>query len=170
MAYEVGRAIAKKNAVLLTGATRGIPAWAARGAKAAKGLSIGFSPAATKQEHMRVYRLPVSHTDLIVYTGFNYAGRNLLLTRAADAVIVVCGRIGTLNEFTIGFEDKKPIGILAGSGGITSEIRDILNVARRGRKHIVFDSDPQRLVEKLLRLVRKEERGHTHRSRPGIID
>ena len=51
---------------------------------------------------------------MIIYTGFNYSGRNLLLVRSSDAVIFGCGRMGTLNEFTITFEDKKPIGILQG--------------------------------------------------------
>ena len=52
--------------------------------------------------------------DLIMYTGSGYSGRNLQLTRTSDAVIVGCGRIGTLNEFTIAFEDNKPIGVLEG--------------------------------------------------------
>ncbi|MBI3952693.1 MAG: LOG family protein [Candidatus Doudnabacteria bacterium] len=156
--YEVGRQIALQGGILLTGATIGIPAWATRGAKAAGGISIGLSPAVSKQSHIKTYHLPVKYMDLIIYTGFDYSGRNMLMTRAADAVIVVCGRIGTLNEFTTAFEEKRVVGVLTGTGGVEEEIDDILKIARRGKKNIVFDDDPARLVAKLIKLVRINER------------
>ena len=96
------------------------------GANEANGISIGFSPAGTEKEHVKVYRLPMDMFDVIVYTGFGYAGRNLLLTRASDAVITICGRMGTLNEFTVAFEDKKPLGVLEGSGGTADKIDYLL--------------------------------------------
>lgn len=157
-AYETGYEIAKQGAVLLTGATIGIPEWSTRGAKKAKGMSIGFSPASTKREHLGTYRLPTSNMDLIIYTGADYSGRNLLLVRSSDAVIEICGRIGTLNEFTVAFEDQKPIGVLTNTGGITDEIDHILKVAKRGRKRIVFDDNPKRLVQKLIKLLEQEDK------------
>lgn len=153
-AREVGRQIARAECVCVTGDTGGIPHAAAHGAKSAKGLTVGVSPAASEQEHLRKYRLPNDHLDVKIFTGFQYSGRNLLFIRACDAVIFVCGRIGTLNEFTIAFEDKKPIGILTGTGGIVEEIDHLLDVAKRGRAKIVFDDDPKRLVEKVLELVK----------------
>ncbi|MBI4363441.1 MAG: LOG family protein [Candidatus Doudnabacteria bacterium] len=157
-AYEVGRQIALQGAVLLTGATIGIPAWATRGAKSAGGISIGLSPAVSKQSHIKTYHLPVKYMDLIIYTGFDYSGRNMLMTRASDAVIIICGRIGTLNEFTTAFEEKRVVGVLTGTGGTEGEIDDILKVAKRGKKYIVFDSDPAHLVTKVIKLVRHNER------------
>lgn len=156
-AKEVGREIVRHNGVLITGATTGIPYWAAIGAKEEGGISIGFSPAASEQAHVKTYRLPVDYFDIIVYTGFEYAGRNLLLTRASDGVIIICGRIGTLNEFTIAFEDKKPIGVLIGTGVAADMIQDIVANSHRGPGKIVYDSDPKRLVEKLLELIEKEK-------------
>lgn len=167
-AQEVGYQIVKQGAILTTGATTGIPDWAAKGAKKAKGTVIGLSPASTKREHLNTYRLPLRYMDLIIYTGFDYSGRNLLLTRASDAVIEICGRVGTLNEFTIAFEDKKPIGVLTGTGGTSSEIEDILNVSKRGRKDIVFDSDPERLVAKLLKILRERDRELKKTLRPQV--
>lgn len=157
-AWEVGNQIAKQGAVLVTGATIGIPEWATRGAKAAKGFSIGLSPAGTFREHVRKYHLPTHNMDVIIYTGFDYSGRNLLMTRASDAVIEICGRVGTLNEFTIAFEDKKPIGVLLGTGGAVEEIPHILKVAKRGSKNVIFDTDPKRLVAKLIKAVRKQNK------------
>ncbi len=153
----LGREIVQHNAVLVTGATTGAPLWAAIGAKEAGGFVIGYSPAASEREHVEVFNLPIDYHDSIVYTGFGYPGRNLLLTRASDAIAITCGRIGTLNEFTIAFEDNKPIGILIGTGGIADEIKGILEKSHRGMRKTVFDSDPKALVERLLELVRKEK-------------
>src|SRR3989344_8249106 len=157
-AYEIGKCIAEHNIVLVTGATTGIPYWAAKGAKEAGGITIGFSPAASKIAHVKTYHLPVDYQDIIVYTGFDYAGRNLLLVRSADAVITVCGRMGTLNEFTIGFEDKKPQGILLGTGGMSDMIPGIVEKARRGPGKITTDADPATLLEKVIALIQKEEK------------
>src|SRR3989338_8413668 len=154
---ELGVEIVKHGAVLVTGATTGAPYWAAIGAKEAGGFVIGISPASTEREHVEKYELPLDYHDLIVYTGFGYSGRNLLLTRSADAVIITCGRIGTLNEFTDVFEDNKPIGILTGSGGMADEIDDIVAKSFRGPGKIVYNSDPKELVREVLALVQKEK-------------
>ena len=154
---ELGREIIRQNGVLVSGATTGAPLWAAVGAKEEKGISIGLSPAGSEIEHVKKYRLPTENFDIIIYTGFEYSGRNLLLTRSSDAVIVVCGRIGTLNEFTIAFEDNKPIGVLIGTGGIADEIKDIIEKCHRPYNKIVYESDPKILVEKIIELIEQEK-------------
>lgn len=154
-AEQVGEAIAKSGSIMVSGATTGIPYYAARGAKNANGISIGFSPAATYRDHIKRYQLPTRYMDVIVYTGFGYAGRNLILTRSADAVIVICGRIGTLNEFTVAFEDKKPLGVLVKSGGIADEIQEIVEVAQKHECPVLYESDPEKLVKGLLRDIDK---------------
>lgn len=161
-ARVVGEEIAKSDCVLLTGATKGIPHHTAIGAKKAGGISIGFSPAISRLEHERKYRLPTQYTDLIVYTGFGYSGRNLLMVRSSEAVIVVGGRIGTLNEFTNAFEEGKPIGVLLDSGGISSTIPSILEVAEKPAEDIIiFDANPKELVKRVVSHLDKEHRiGH----------
>jgi len=156
-AKELGAEIIKQNGVIVTGATVGVPLWAAMGAKDANGFSIGLSPASSEIEHVKKYHLPTDYFDIIVYTGFGYAGRNLLLTRSADAVIIVCGRMGTLNEFTIAFEDNKPIGVLTGTGGMADEIKAIVEKAHRGEGKIIYNSDPKELVAELTKLIEKEK-------------
>ena len=156
-AVELGREIVRHKAILITGATTGFPLWAARGAKEEGGISIGLSPAATEIAHVKTYHLPTDYFDLIIYTGFDYSGRNLLLTRSADAIIIGCGRMGTLNEFTIAFEDNKPIGVLEGDWEIDELIKEIIEKSHRGPGKIVYDSDPKRLLEKLIKLIKKEK-------------
>lgn len=156
-AETIGREIAKAGLVLVTGATTGIPYWAAKGAKEVGGMVIGISPAVSEAAHIKTYHLPVDYHDLLIYTGFDYSGRNLLLTRSVDAVIIICGRIGTLNEFTIAFEDHKPIGILEGTGGTADMIREILKNAHRGPGNVVFSKNPKELVEKLALLMERSK-------------
>ena len=156
-AKQMGAEVARHGAVLVTGATTGFPFWAARGAKEAGGFSIGLSPAGSEYEHNEVYKLPLDYLDLIIYTGFGFSGRNLLLTRASDAVIIGCGRIGTINEFTIAFEDKKPIGILEGKWATDEVIKFMLEKAHRPNDKIIFDSDPKALVERVIEIVKREK-------------
>src|SRR3989338_8169506 len=134
-AYNLGQEIVKQGGILITGATQGVPYFAAKGAKDAGGISIGISPAATYAAHIKTYRLPTDQFDFIIYTGFEYSGRNLILTKSADAVIVGCGGFGTLNEFTIALEDNKPIGVLTGTGGAAEEIDDIMRNIQDSHKH-----------------------------------
>lgn len=156
-AKELGREVVRQGAVLVNGATTGFPFWAAMGAKEEKGFCIGLSPANSEKEHVEKYDLPLDYMDVIIYTGFGYSGRNLLLTRSSDAVIIGCGRWGTINEFTIALEDGKPIGVLEGAGGSSDLIPEIIERSQRGPGNIVYDSDPKKLVEKVLELVKKEK-------------
>ena len=159
-AEELGKEIVRHGAVLVEGATTGFPHWAAKGAKEAGGIVVGISPASTEAEHIKNYKLPTDYRDLIIYTGAGYPGRNLLLTRTADAVIIGCGRMGTINEFTIAFEDKKPIGILEGGWGTDEEFKHIIEKSHRSEEmkgKIIFSKDPRELVEKIIGLIKKEK-------------
>jgi len=157
-AKEIGRQIVKQNGILVTGATSGIPYWSAIGAKEESGVVIGFSPASSELGHLKKYRLPIDYHDVVVYTGFGYSGRNLILTRASDAIVVVCGRMGTLNEFTIAFEDNKPIGVLTGTGGTADNLLEIVNKSHRGSGKVIYNSDPKILIEELIELIKKEKK------------
>ena len=156
-AKELGREIAKQGAIITTGATTGFPMYAAMGAKDECGFSIGFSPASNEREHVETYKLPLDFMDVVVYTGFGYAGRDLLFVRSSDAMVIGCGRIGTLNEFSVAFEDRRPIGILEGSWETDEILRRVIEGAHRPNDKIVFDTDPKALVERLIGIVQKEK-------------
>ena len=164
-AEELGREIVRHDAVLVEGATTGFPYWAAKGAKEEGGIVVGFSPAKTEKEHIEHYQLPTDYHDLIIYTGFEYSGRNLLLTRSADAVVVGCGRMGTINEFTIAFEDKKPIGILEGEWETDELLKTLIEKSHRAEEmkdKIVYSSDPKELLDKLVEIIRREKEKNNH--------
>ncbi len=156
-AQELGREIIRQGGILLTGATTGFPLWSAMGAKELGGVSIGLSPAQNEREHVETYRLPVDYMDLIIYTGFGYPGRDLLFTRSCDALFIGCGRIGTIHEFTIAFEDGKPIGVLEGPWTMGEQIKDIIAKGNRPADKVIFDDDPKRLVEKVIAMVEADK-------------
>lgn len=154
--YEIGKKLAEKGCIILTGATTGVPLWVAKGAFENGGLVIGISPARSYKEHTKLYKLPVDYHHVILYTGEGYSGRNLLLVKMGDGVLFVCGRIGTLNEFTNAFEEEKPMGVLLNSGGTEMYFKDIVEKAQRGPGKIVWEEDIDILIEKFLELTKKE--------------
>ncbi len=160
LARQVGEAIAKRGHVLITGATNGVPFETAKACKKAGGSNIGFSPAGTEIEHSRKYRLPMDSKifDHIIFTEAGYTGRNLLMVRSADATIMIDGRMGTLNEFTAAFEENEIIGVLEGSGGTADLVRTIIKVADKGLRKVIFDTNPERLVSKVIERIKKEKK------------
>ena len=159
-AYALGKEIASQGHILLEGATTGFPLWAARGAKENGGIVIGFSPADTEKEHIERYKLPIDYHDFILYTGFGYSGRDLMLTKSADAVINGCGRVGTIHEFTVAFEDRKPIGIMEGEWETDELIKAIIEKSHRAEEmegKIIFEKDPKILVQKLIEIIIREK-------------
>jgi len=158
-AKELGREIALHGGIIVTGATTGFPLYATVGAKDECGFSIGFSPAATEREHIETYKLPIEYMDVVVYTGFGYVGRDLLLVRSSDAMIIGPGRIGTYNEFAIAFEDRRPIGVLRDSAWNTDDIlKRIVDSSHRSHEHVIFEADPKVLVARLVEMVQTEKK------------
>ncbi len=152
-AKDLGKEVIKQGGIVITGATTGFPLWAAMGAKEERGISIGLSPAMSERDHVENWHLPVDYMDLIIYTGFGFPGRDLLFTRSCDAIIIGCGRIGTIHEFTIAFEDGKPLGVLQGPWTMADQIKDMIEKSNRPGDHVTFDEDPKRLIEKVIKMV-----------------
>jgi uncharacterized protein (TIGR00725 family) len=153
----VGREIARRKCILITGATTGVPYFAALGCKEAGGFSVGFSPATSEAAHVKTYKLPTKSFDVMIYTGADYTGRNLLMTKAVDGVIIICGRMGTLHEFATAFEIQKPIGVLQGTGGTADKIKYIATGPYRGLKRVFYAKKPKEIVQKLIEEIKKEK-------------
>ena len=148
-AFEIGKELAKNNVLVLTGAGNGYPYEAAKGAFFNKGKVFGVSPAKDETEHMHKYNFPTDTFTEIEYTGLGIPGRNFPLVKEADAIIIISGQIGSLNEFTIAFHYNKPIGILSNSGGITALLKEIAEICdKNGEKgNIVYSKEPKELVQ-----------------------
>lgn len=122
-AEEVGRLLARRGAVVVSGGLSGVMEAVSRGAKEGGGLVIGILPGFDKRDAN-------PYVDVALTTGMGWM-RNALVVRAADAVIMISGGIGTLNELTMAYQDK-PTVILEGTGGWADRVRE---VAYRG-KHL----------------------------------
>lgn len=166
LAFTLGAEIARAGKTLLTGATTGLPHAAARGFKSVsntKGVSVGFSPASSFREHVSTYRLPTVEFDYINFTSMEYVGRDVYLVRSADAVITIGGRMGSLHEFSTALESRKVCGILVGSGGLADYAAQLLkNVEAPGAKDVIYDSDPKRLVARVVEALDKKYADFEH--------
>ncbi len=161
LAARLGTAIAINGKTLMTGATIGLPWDAAKAAFQVKGprrgISVGFSPASSFREHVGTYKLPTKEFDYINFTGMDYVGRDLYLVHSSDAVITVGGGMGSLHEFSTALESRKVCGVLLGSGGLADFIPKILaTIESPGVKDIIYDNNPERLVESVIAALDKK--------------
>ena len=159
LAERLGAALARSGCNLITGATTGLPDLIARAFHNHGGaLAIGISPATNQAEHSERYKLPQDGVDVIIYTGFGLKGRNVINVRSADIVVLFGGATGTLNEFTIAYDEGKIIGVLEGSGGVTDHIAEIIEFCKKPtRGAVIFDQDPEKLLEKCLDALSSSE-------------
>ena len=150
LAVRTGMLIAQRGATLITGATTGYSFAAAKGATAAGGEVIGFSPALNRKDHISK-GLPTTDHSLIVYTGLSSHGRNILNVRASNAAVFIGGSMGTMNELTMAYDEEKIIGILEGSGGFCDHLKEWLPaLAKRGNRSIIhYDFSPDQLLDQI---------------------
>ena len=152
-AEALGRAIAARDAILLTGATTGLVYLAGKAALDAGALHIGISPAQDEPEHVERFHLPTDACDAIIYTGFGLKGRNVVLARSCDVVVFIAGSIGSLNEFTIAYDEGKIIGCLTGTGGVADEAARVLEVFKKPTKaRLFYEADPVTLIDVCLQV------------------
>jgi uncharacterized protein (TIGR00725 family) len=149
-ARQLGVEIAKRGHIFVNGACPGLPNDALLAAQAEGGFTVGISPAFSEYQHVHEYLSPHDH-DLIIYTGLGFMERDIINIRSADGVVIIGGGIGTLNEFTIAYDEGRPTGIVTNSGGISNDIPHIVEelCKRDVPPNMVFDDDPATLLDKL---------------------
>ncbi|OGZ67912.1 MAG: hypothetical protein A3D35_03105 [Candidatus Staskawiczbacteria bacterium RIFCSPHIGHO2_02_FULL_34_9] len=155
IAYDIGRAIADSECILLTGGGKGVSEFVANGAIENGGLCIGISPADSYKNHVDVFKNPAHVFDALIFTGFGHKGRNVVLIRSCDIVIALDGGVGTLNELTIALDEGKDIGILSGSGLILNYFLDFYNKISNQRKFngsVIVKDKPKELIKALIEL------------------
>jgi hypothetical protein len=100
-AEEVGRLIARRNAILICGGLGGVMEAASKGTTSDGGTAVGILPQDHKNEANPYIDIPIA-------TGFG-EGRNVIIVRTADAIISVGGEYGTLSEIAFGLRMGKPV-------------------------------------------------------------
>lgn len=162
-AQILGEKIAEHNCIVNIPASTGFPFWVGKGARLKGGMVVGFSPAANEVEHVNVYDLPIKYIDMMIYSGFGYAGSDLLLARSSDAIIFGYGGIETIHEFWVAFQENKPIGILKGDWDTDEVLYSIIKDNEEfDHSRVIFDEDPNRLVEQLVKMAKKNKMQEYH--------
>lgn len=93
VAYEVGRLLAERGAVVICGGGVGVMAAVAAGARFRDGLVIGVRPNASREGAS-----PDLSATIVTNMG---EARNAIIVWSADAVIVIGGLWGTLSELAL---------------------------------------------------------------------
>lgn len=148
---ELGREIARRDCIIVTGACPGLPHAAMQGAKQLGALAIGISPALCLGEHISRYGSPYEEYDALIFTGSGLMGREVDVVRTADIIVVVGGRSGTLGEFSIAYDDGNVIGVLLGTGGVAEHLREIVaHIDKDTGATMLYAHSPAELLDQAL--------------------
>jgi predicted Rossmann-fold nucleotide-binding protein len=160
-AQALGRALARYDCRIITGACSGLPYLAAAEAAHVGREVWGFSPVSNRQQQQQF----VPNDDLTIYSRliylpewFEYADdldiarkyRNVISTAHCDAGIIIAGAWGTLHEFCSLVDYGRVAGVLTGAGGIADTLPYLqARIPPPSRAEIVFDDDPVSLVDRI---------------------
>lgn len=119
-AYEIGKYIAGKGCVLITGGRGGIMESASKGAREAGGIVAGIIPGPDFSDANR-------YCSIVIPTGIGHA-RNMINILSGDVVIALGGSWGTLSEIAFSKIFNKPLIICDFAGGFSKQITDLCGV------------------------------------------
>ena len=100
-AAEIGRHLAERGAILLSGGLGGVMEAACQGATQSGGLTVAFLPGLDANSANSSVQIPLP-------TGLGHA-RNLLVVTGAEAVIALDGSLGTLSEIALAAIHDRPV-------------------------------------------------------------
>ncbi len=101
LAEEVGRELARQDAILVCGGLGGVMESACKGASSEGGVTIGILPGESRQTANPYVAIPIA-------TGIGYA-RNVAVVKSAQAVIAIGGNYGTLSEISHALQSGIPV-------------------------------------------------------------
>ncbi|MCD5383677.1 TIGR00725 family protein [candidate division WOR-3 bacterium] len=101
IAFQVGREIAMKGAILVCGGLGGVMNYSAKGAKEEGGMTIGILPGGSRDSANPYIDIPIV-TDM-------ETARNVILVKTSECIIAIDGRYGTLSEIAIALSLNIPV-------------------------------------------------------------
>jgi len=148
LAEEVGKLLAENGCTVINGGKGGIMEAASRGAKKANGKTVGII-SGTKRLQSNNF------TDIEILTGSNAAGLDeFLLVLMSDALIVIGGGAGTLEEITIAYRNKKPIIAISNTAGWADKLAGSF-LDERETIRVEKVKSPKQAVSRAISLARK---------------
>lgn len=146
-AKEVGRLLAIKNCITVTGGKGGVMEAASKGAKENNGLTVGIISGKRKNSN--------NFIDVEVLSGAAFSGLDeFLLISMSDAIIVIGGGAGTLQEIAIAYRQDVPIIVLDKCNGWGQKVANTYLDVRKKRK--IFPAEtPFQAVERAIYSAQK---------------
>lgn len=156
LAENLGHYLVEKDIELITGGCIGLPSIVAKTVFVNGGKTTAYYPDVSEVDLIKNRLLHNNDIEGIYsekkfYDGFTK--RSIKMIEDADAAIVFNGRFGTLSEFTVAAEERLPVGVIEGTGGISDEIRNLCTLVQRDivKDRIIFAKDYKTLIDKLLK-------------------
>lgn len=162
IAHVLGKELGKNKAIVITGASTGLPYEVAKTAKEHGAEVWGFSQTTNlKEQEKLALNCDSSIYKKLIYIPKNYEFvtnnavckkyRNVSSTATCDAGIIIAGRWGTMNEFTNLYDMGKVIGILTGTGGIADELESLgKKIKKKSKAKLLFEVSPEKLIKKVI--------------------
>jgi len=150
-AEEIGALIAKRDAILVCGGRSGVMEAACKGAKSQGGLTVGILPGHTREEANK-------YVDVAIPSGLGFSLRNFITIRSADAVIMIQGEVGTLNEVILSYQHGKPLVVHQATDGWAGRLQQVAleqgaYLDERRLMEINYRSTAEDVVERAFELI-----------------
>ena len=157
-AIKLGELIASNGYEAATGTSIGAAHIVILKAKELGAKTIGFSPDSDSNGHIQKSdNASLCCFDKVFFIS-GFTKRSIRFIFSCDAIIVLGGRMGTLSEYAIAFEENKPIGVLTSSGEIAGHLKKITAFCNKHRKEpVFFCSDAEKLFRRLVEYLKKNQ-------------
>ncbi len=144
-AEKIGKLLAKKNIIVITGGTDGVMEIVSKGAKSEQGTTVGIPG--------RIRKTSNKYIDVEILTPIDVGDFLFAGILSSDAIITIPGGAGTLAELCIAYRYKKPIIIMEGFSDDYDKL--INNYLDESRSILIYGAkNPEEAVEKAIRLAK----------------
>lgn len=157
---RLGRALALRGAILITGGNGGLMTIVSKAAREAGGITVGIL-ARELEDISPEHPWYNPYNAIKIKTGQTFTSRSSIVVRSSDAVVVVAGGVGTLTEISIAYNLKKPIVVLKDSGMMADRLLQMFLDGYLDHRHLVklqFVEDPEEAAEMAVNLAKNVPR------------
>lgn len=154
-AYLLGRLIAEAGYDLGSGAGSGIAKYVVEGYRSvgSRGRVRFYLPLRSAMD--RVEEEVGEGADEIIETELDYPMRNVFQVRASDALFILTGGDGTLEEAVTALADYSlPVAAVKGSGAGIDALEVLLPIFPRWAQYLILGTDVHELMAQLDRALR----------------
>lgn len=159
-AKALGKAIARRGHVLITGGDGGLMRTVSEAAFREGGMTVGIM--AIEMEGItsaHPWNNPYNHA--VIRSGQSFTSRSSIVVRSSDALILVAGGVGSLTEVAMAYNMKKPVVVLKGTGMMADRLMELFPEGFLDHRRVVrlrFEGDPERAVDLAADLAESERK------------